>query len=98
MNTHLQGFQSFFFKIFASFHVGQINHLQYQGDLLHFNLAPYTSNQSHLLVFLMQSPRETKINAIPLTRKKHEDIWMHTQGSTFPGVQGHMPLDFAVGP
>ena len=21
-----------------------------------------------------------------------------TQGSTFPGAQGHMPLDFAVGP
>ena len=31
------------------------------------------------------------------------DLWCHwiimiQQGSTFPGAQGHIPLDFAVGP
>ena len=30
MSTHMPGFQSFF-RFFASFHIGQISHLQHKG-------------------------------------------------------------------
>ena len=56
---------------------------EYFRSLLHIR----DENNTHLIV--------KKVVHIDYIFAKISVSW---QGSTFPGAQGHMPLDFAVGP
>ena len=43
MSTHVPGFQSFYFTVFASFCIGQISHRQ-QKDSAHIHHLNYTNS------------------------------------------------------
>ena len=69
-----------------------------------------SSNQLHLSLMTMKDLHGNKYDTvIPIISARNlvgaapiagwsKLIKSPTQGSTFPGARGHMPLDFAVGP
>ena len=48
--------------------------------------------------FLFASITPAGVSGAEGCKISHCSQYVDNQGSTFPGVQGHMPLDFAVGP